>query len=74
MSFVIPQLPTAPEEYDPVYMNQLVRALQDFMELQAKSQIHISNINFEKVPSSRTDATIDGVYIDAEVVKVRDGV
>lgn len=74
MAFIIPQLPLAPEEYDPEYMNQLVRSLQDFMELQAKAQIHISNVNFEKVPTARTDATIGGVYIDTEVVKVRDGV
>ena len=42
-----PILPIAPMEYDPVYVNQLARALEQLI-----NEVRSADINFQGIPSS----------------------
>ena len=42
-----PILPIAPTEYDPVYVNQLARALEQLI-----NEVRSADINFQGIPSS----------------------
>jgi hypothetical protein len=42
-----PILPIAPTEYDPVYVNQLARALEQLID-----EVRSANINFQGIPGS----------------------
>lgn len=74
MSIQVPRLPTAPDEYDPVYMNQLIRILQDFLDREQAAQRYIDQVGFENVPTTRLDANIGQVFLTGEQLNVRTGV
>ena len=44
---VRPILPIAPEQYDPVYVNQLARTLEQLID-----EVRSADINFQGIPSS----------------------
>jgi hypothetical protein len=64
----------APEEYDPVYMNQLIKILQDFLDREQATQRYIDQIGFDNVPTARGDANIGQVFLTGEQLNVRTGV
>ena len=42
-----PIIPAAPDQYDPVYVNQLARALEQLID-----EVRSADINFQGIPSS----------------------
>ncbi len=42
-----PIIPTAPQQYDPVYVNQLARTLEQLID-----EVRSADINFQGIPSS----------------------
>ena len=49
-----PIIPTAPQEYDPVYVNQLARALEQLID-----EVRSADINFQGIPSSGSANVLD---------------
>ena len=42
-----PIIPTAPDQYDPLYVNQLARSLEQLID-----EVRSADINFQGIPSS----------------------
>ena len=49
-----PILPIPPDEYDPVYLNQLVRILEQLI-----NEVRSSDVNFQGIPSSGSANSLD---------------
>jgi len=49
-----PILPIAPEQYDPVYVNQLARALEFLID-----EVRDADVNFQGIPGMGSAATLD---------------
>ena len=49
-----PIIPTAPDQYDPVYVNQLARALEQLID-----EVRSADINFQGIPSSGSANVLD---------------
>ena len=49
-----PIIPTAPQEYDPVYVNQLARALEQLI-----AEVQSADINFQGIPGSGSANTLE---------------
>ena len=49
-----PIIPSAPQEYDPVYVNQLARALEQLID-----EVRSADINFQGIPSSGSANVLD---------------
>ena len=49
-----PIIPTAPQEYDPVYVNQLARALEQLID-----EVRSADINFQGIPGSGSANTLE---------------
>ena len=66
-----PRLPEAPQEYDMVYMSDLVRALEIFIEQERNpGDIRASTITITDLPTSATGLETGTLYNDSGTVKV----
>jgi hypothetical protein len=49
-----PIIPTAPNQYDPVYINQLARSLEQLID-----EVRSADINFQGIPASGSANVLD---------------
>ena len=49
-----PIIPTAPDQYDPVYINQLARSLEQLID-----EVRSADINFQGIPASGSANVLD---------------
>ena len=65
------RLPEAPQEYSPIYMQDLIRALEVFISQQRNpGQLRGSTITLTSLPTSATGLETGALYNDSGTVKI----
>ena len=66
-----PRLPDAPEEYDPVYMQDLLRALEVFISQErTPGKIRGTAITLTNLPTSSANLESGALFNDSGTVKI----
>ncbi len=66
-----PRLPEAPEEYDPVYMQDLLRALEVFIaQERTPGKIRGTAITLTNLPTSSANLESGALFNDSGTVKI----
>ena len=66
-----PRLPEAPEEYDPQYMADLLRALEIFISQErTPGELRATKITLTDLPTSATGLESGALYNDSGTVKI----
>jgi hypothetical protein len=70
-NYAPPALPVAPENYDPIYMNQLVRSLNIyFRQLGSTTPVVVDSIQLNKLPTSSTGLVSGSVWNNSGVLNI----
>ncbi len=66
-----PRLPEAPEEYDPTYMQDLLRALETFISQErTPGRIRGTTITLTNLPTSSAGLETGALFNDSGTVKI----
>jgi hypothetical protein len=69
--FSPPALPVAPEEYDPIFMNQFIRGLNIyFRQIGSTTPIVVDSIQLTNLPTSSTGLPSGSVWNNSGVLNI----
>lgn len=71
INYAPPAIPVAPEEYDSIFMNQLVRSLNIyFRQLGSTTPIVVDSIQLSKLPTSSAGLVPGSVWNNSGVLNI----
>lgn len=71
VGLIPPRLPTPPEEYERQYMDDLIRALETFIEQERNpGELRGTKITLTDLPTSATGLETGALYNDSGTVKI----
>jgi hypothetical protein len=69
--WLVSALPKAPDEYDPIYMDRLVKAIEIMLhKARSAGQLNVSKINASELPTSAAGLRAGDFWSDAGDIKV----